>query len=416
MFACGVLLYILVHFHRNCIPGQIYNDLSIDLNLNASQMAAIGASVMYTYAFMQLANGILVDKFGGCRVLLCGGVLTVTGSWIFISTSQFWGLIASRILIGLGVGSTYLSMLDITKWRFPKTFSAMTGFFLAVGQIGGAVGTAPFAACCQSFGWETCLKVITIFTTVAAIFMALCFCMVDKQKVSKNPMRLRSFLTVIFNKYNIYHNLTSNFAYGVFYAFFTLISKKFLQDCYGMSSEGASTVCCAMLIMQAVFNQTFGILVAKFKTRAKAMYNGVVLTSFISCVLILILVALDCSVCKPLVIVLLNTFGIVAGYTPVSLELTRNLNPQSMSSCAIGFNNCAAYLFTAIFTFMTGFTLDCFAPQAGTDTYSPKAYMTLLAVNAALLLIPVIISRIIPDHHGENIYQESWQCRGIGKP
>lgn len=50
-------------------------------------------------------TGILADKWGRRRVILVADVLFALGAIIQASTSQVWGMIAGRSIVGLAVGS-----------------------------------------------------------------------------------------------------------------------------------------------------------------------------------------------------------------------------------------------------------------------------------------------------------------------
>ena len=73
----GMLLYFLVNIHRVAIPGQIFSQLQAELKASASAIAGLGTSFMYIYAATQLAVGVLVDRYGGMRISVLGGVIMV---------------------------------------------------------------------------------------------------------------------------------------------------------------------------------------------------------------------------------------------------------------------------------------------------------------------------------------------------
>lgn len=50
-------------------------------------------------------TGILADKYGRRRIILVADVLFALGAILQASTSQVWGMIAGRSIVGLAVGS-----------------------------------------------------------------------------------------------------------------------------------------------------------------------------------------------------------------------------------------------------------------------------------------------------------------------
>ncbi|MBR6373199.1 MAG: hypothetical protein IKS20_08455, partial [Victivallales bacterium] len=69
-----VLVYMYICFQRGTVPGQIFNELSADFSLSASKLASIGTLFMLVYAFSQIPCGILIQKYGGIRVMLASNV------------------------------------------------------------------------------------------------------------------------------------------------------------------------------------------------------------------------------------------------------------------------------------------------------------------------------------------------------
>ena len=65
LFLPMLFLYASSYFQRTAVPGTIFNQLQSDLNLNAFQIAAMGASFVYIYALSQTFVGMLADKYGG---------------------------------------------------------------------------------------------------------------------------------------------------------------------------------------------------------------------------------------------------------------------------------------------------------------------------------------------------------------
>ena len=79
----GAFFYFLANFHRIAIPGAIFDLLQQELKLSAPYITTFGAIFMYIYAFNQLVIGVMVDRFGGLRVMLTGGIILALGSLLF---------------------------------------------------------------------------------------------------------------------------------------------------------------------------------------------------------------------------------------------------------------------------------------------------------------------------------------------
>ena len=107
----GTLFYFVANFQRIAVPGAIFDVLEQELSVGAPQITAFGAIFMYVYAFTQLLNGVFVDRYGGYRVMLVGGIIMSIGCIIFPLTANLSLMYFSRALMGLGGSMFYLSII-----------------------------------------------------------------------------------------------------------------------------------------------------------------------------------------------------------------------------------------------------------------------------------------------------------------
>ena len=75
----GTLFYFLGHFQRAAIPAPIFDILQSELNVSATKITTFSAIFMYCYALGTLLCGVLVDKFGGIKVIVAGSILFTLG-------------------------------------------------------------------------------------------------------------------------------------------------------------------------------------------------------------------------------------------------------------------------------------------------------------------------------------------------
>ena len=111
----GTLFYFFANFQRIAIPGAIFDILQHELKVSAPYITAFGAIFMYIYACSQLINGVLVDRYGGLRVMMTGGIVLALGCLLFPMTSNLALMYFSRALVGLGGSMFYLSLIRELK-------------------------------------------------------------------------------------------------------------------------------------------------------------------------------------------------------------------------------------------------------------------------------------------------------------
>ena len=120
IIAISVFLYFVANFQRLVIPGSVFDILEQEMSVTAPYIAAFGTIFMFVYAISQLIIGVLVDKYGGIRVMAVGAILLALGCIIFPLTSDLNLMYFSRALIGIGSGSFYLSLIREFKNIFSE--------------------------------------------------------------------------------------------------------------------------------------------------------------------------------------------------------------------------------------------------------------------------------------------------------
>ena len=70
----GALLYFCANLFRAAIPGAVFDELQYHWSLSAGEVASLGTAFMYVYAVAQLIVGVLIDRYGGVRVMAVGGM------------------------------------------------------------------------------------------------------------------------------------------------------------------------------------------------------------------------------------------------------------------------------------------------------------------------------------------------------
>lgn len=71
------------------------------------------------YAAMQIPAGVLLDRFGSTRMVICGAVLMGLGQLLFAVATGMGVALLARILLGLGDAVTFVSVLRLVVLWFP---------------------------------------------------------------------------------------------------------------------------------------------------------------------------------------------------------------------------------------------------------------------------------------------------------
>lgn len=382
----AALFYFIANFQRIAIPGAVFDILEQELSVTAPYITAFGAIFMYIYAFNQLIIGVLVDRFGGLRVILAGSLILALGCILFPLTSNLPLMYFSRALIGFGSSTFYLSLIKELKNLFSdKNFGLAISVMLCIGYMGGIAANAPFVMMMKVADWREILLAVAGVVVLAIIIFALILPQVPLPKINKNvKIRTLPFRLVLHKRHN--RNLFS-FAccnFGISYVIQTIIGKKFLEDFCVISSTKAAMILSIMAIVAAAAN-IINASVCKLCHNHRVMFlKGASVVTFLCLLSVCTLIFLDIRTMAIAVI-----FCILAGnasLTSLLVPVLHCTNRKLVSTTAVSIMNFCFFTMVGILGTATGFLLNVFEPTRVGDVlvYGNHSYLLLFGVFLAL--------------------------------
>lgn len=173
LFAVLALIYILVYFYRVSL-AVVAGDITRDLRLTPQELGTLSGILFYVYAVAQLPLGPLIDRFGGRLVISGCGVLTAAGGFLFSAAKDLPAALAARVLIGLGTAAVLMATFTIfSRWYDRREFGKISGFMVAVGNLGNLAATAPLALAVSAVGWRSSFLVIASLQALATVVVFL---------------------------------------------------------------------------------------------------------------------------------------------------------------------------------------------------------------------------------------------------
>ena len=384
----GALFYFIANFQRIAIPGAVFDVLQQELSVTAPYITAFGAIFMYIYAFNQLVIGVLVDRFGGLRVMFAGGAILGLGALLFPISSNLPLMYFSRVLVGLGGSTFYLSLIrELREFFSDKNFGIAISVMLCIGYCGGIAANAPFVFMMQHINWREILLFIGGIVAVGVILFALLSTKIKFPEINENvKLRTLPFRLVLHKKHN--RNLFS-FAccnFGISYAIQSIIGKKFLEDFCMMAPSKASIVLSIMAVIAAVFN----IINASFckmchNHRVMFLKNASVIT-FVS--LLMICLCLIFNIRTGYIALIFFILAGNASLTSLLVPVLHLTNRKMVSGTAVSIMNFCFFMMVGFLGTAMGFLLNLFEPAKMNNVlvYSNKSY---LAVFGMFFLISV---------------------------
>lgn len=175
IFFVLALIYILVYFYRVSL-AVVARDVSRDLNLTPAQLGSLSSILFYVYAAAQIPLGPMIDRLGSRMVISGLGVLTAIGGVLFSQAGSMGEAMAARVLIGVGTSAVLMATFTIfSHWFSKQEFGRVSGFMVAVGNLGNLAGTAPLALAVSLIGWRSSFLAIGV---LQALVTVLVFCIV----------------------------------------------------------------------------------------------------------------------------------------------------------------------------------------------------------------------------------------------
>jgi sugar phosphate permease len=185
LFTTLALMYILVYFYRVSL-AVVAGDISRELNLTPQQLGSLSGILFYVYALAQIPLGPMIDRLGSRVVISASGCLTAIGGILFSQAATLPVAMAARVLIGIGTASVLMATFTVfSHWYSKQEFGRISGFMVAVGNLGNLFATAPLALAVASVGWRNSFLAIGI---VQVLITLLVFAMVrDTPPIPSTP-------------------------------------------------------------------------------------------------------------------------------------------------------------------------------------------------------------------------------------
>lgn len=398
ILAAGMLLYFMVNFQRTAVPGAIFNDLQSELQVSAGYITALGSSFMYIYAMCQLLTGLMVDRYGGFRTIIVGGLLFTIGSLCFPFCKNLWMMYAFRFFTGLGASCVYLSMIKEIMRFDQKRFTTIFGFCMLIGYAGSIAAGAPFVSLIQHCYWRTLLAGIGLIITAVYVSFTSMAATFPKQPINKQVhFSIFPILNVFKNRNNIKFMTFASINWGLYYSLLTVIGIKYLEDYCKMSPMKATTVITIMGGLSAGYNCLSGILSTLWGNRRRPFVMFASISSALC--YILMCIALVTGFKHPVLCVLFLVITLTASQSPITVAIYQELNPPESAGITQATSNFVSYMMVAIFSNICGFLLEVYPSTLvdGIKIYGANSYLLYFAFAAVTSIIGVIAVHSLPE-------------------
>lgn len=187
IWAIAALFYLAAYFIR-VSPAVMTRELMQAFGIGAASLGTLSAAYFYAYVAMQIPVGMLVDTWGGRKLLVGGALATAAGSAAFGLSTHLAAAFLARALIGGATAVAWIVSLKlITHWFPARRFALMSGLTLMLGNLGALVAQVPLRLLVVRFAWR---PVTLVSAAIILVFALLAWAWVRNDPAE---VGLRSF-------------------------------------------------------------------------------------------------------------------------------------------------------------------------------------------------------------------------------
>ncbi|MGJ5153270.1 MFS transporter [Bradyrhizobium sp. HKCCYLR1023] len=343
-----VALAYAVAFLQRMSPQTVGLDFMRDFGTDASGVAMLASSYFWGYTLMQIPAGVLVDRYGVKRVVLCSMTASVLGSAAFALSPSLLDVFVARVVVACGDALVFTALLKLVAQSFSdQRFGLMSGISQVSGYVGGVLATTPLAAAVSGFGWRAC------FLFIACVGVANFACAFATLKSAPANYTSRTLKSVLVTSW---HALGSAATWGCamsFAAHFAVVTTlagvwgiPMVAHYFGISPSAAGGPLLAFMVGNAIGSIFLGHAADRMQSLNAALISITLLRMLL---VVMLLPALAHSFGFFYVGAVFAVLGLVAGGTvPLILKSTKHLYTAERIGVGASINTTAAGIFAGL--------------------------------------------------------------------
>jgi len=164
--------------------SAFFPDLSQDLNWSRSLIGTAQSVSLWVYSFVSILTGLMIDRIGGRKAVLFGGIICLIG-WLLLSTmNSIWQLfLYYGGVMGIAISFTHLVCVQsISRKWFVKKAGLAGGIVGSAFAVGTSIFSPLMTALAADYGWRNVSLVAAFLSGIPIILLAL-----FSLKIPRNP-------------------------------------------------------------------------------------------------------------------------------------------------------------------------------------------------------------------------------------
>ena len=394
-------LFLLYEMALQVLPSILSVPLMAELKIGPATFGLIASLYFYSYTFMQVPAGLLLDRFGPRILIPIAVFICSLGILLFGLTNSVETAALGRFLMGFGSAFAFIGVLTVAAlWFDSRHFALLVGIaqlLAALGAFGGEVALAKLA---ESLGGITSSwRIIMIMLGILGLTLTFFSFLVIRDQPNKIRLPLtgrvhlfRDLKEIVEEKQTWWIVLYAFCGWGPITLFAALWGVPYLKVRYSISESLAAFACSIIWIGIAIAAPVIGWLSDKFSKRRDLLIISAGLG--LICSLSVIYIA---WIPFWFMFVLLFGIGVAGAGQILTFALVKDINRPAITSTAVALNNMGVVAGGVIFQPLVGFLLEVsqHAPVSnsnGTIVYPESAYHFGLIMMPLCFLIGLFVS------------------------
>jgi MFS family permease len=171
------LAFALAYFFSalvRAITATLSPTLTTEFHLNAQDLGLLAGGYFLGFSLTQLPLGRWLDQHGPKKVILAFLTFAVLGCLAFSWADSFHGLLAARVLCGMGVSACLMAPLTgYRRWFDASTQLRTNSWMLMTGSLGMLAATLPVQWLMPIWGWRALFVMLGVMIAIAMLLIAL---------------------------------------------------------------------------------------------------------------------------------------------------------------------------------------------------------------------------------------------------
>jgi predicted MFS family arabinose efflux permease len=171
------LAFALAYFFSalvRAITATLSPTLTAEFSLSAQDLGLLAGGYFLGFSLTQLPLGRWLDRHGPKKVILAFLSFAVLGCLAFSWADSFHGLLAARVLCGMGVSACLMAPLTgYRRWFDASTQLRTNSWMLMTGSLGMLAATLPVQWLMPIWGWRALFVILGVMIAIAMVLIAL---------------------------------------------------------------------------------------------------------------------------------------------------------------------------------------------------------------------------------------------------